>query len=138
MIFVHFDPNEIPFVTTKAGSGIRAAAIYVRREGGTEEASYDELQRMLSDRIGAAGISQQARDVKEHFEELKILYSQIPRTLSGTLPIFQSLTTQWADLFGKATPNPDYPSEDYQAFVRRILDAKKKLIESLIGVSKRV
>jgi len=37
---------------------------------------------------------------------------------------------------GDSQPNPHYPAEDYQPFVRRLLEAKKQLIENLVGLPK--
>lgn len=92
------------------------------------------LQRLISESIAAAGITQQTRDLKEHLDELKVLYGQIPRTLSSGLPVFESMATQWSGIFGKPAPNPAFPTEDYEAFVRRTLEAKKALIENVLGV----
>jgi hypothetical protein len=52
-------------------------------------------------------------------------------------PLFSKTALQFASMFvGESKSNPNYPSEDYQAFVRRILDAKKSLIEAALGLGK--
>jgi hypothetical protein len=43
-----------------------------------------------------------------------------------------------ADISNGLKTYPTYPQEDYQAFVRRLLDEKKVLIEGLIGVGKEI
>lgn len=140
VLFVHARPEGIPFVAQRTGSGIRGGAIYVRREGVTEEANYDEVQRLIAERIAASPQTAEARNLKEHLEELKVLYGEIPRYLQSSLPWFTTLAQQIAraaqPFVGESKPNPVYPSEDYQEFVRRLLDAKKSLIETLLGLRK--
>lgn len=136
VLFVHPIPDLIPFVSRRGGNGIRAAAIYVRKEGITEEASYEEIQRMLIERLAASPQSSEAQSIKEHLAELKVLYSEIPRHFPGAMPILGSLHNigMLANLFGPSKPNPDYPQEDYDAFVLRLLNQKKLLIEKLLGL----
>jgi hypothetical protein len=143
VIFVHARPDSLPFVAQRSTTGLRAGAIYVRREGQTEEASYEEVQNLLRQRLLAAPQTTEARNLKEHLEELKVLYAEIPRNLNipGGLfaPLFSKSAQQFASmLVGESKPNPTYPEEDYQAFVRRLLDGKKSLIEGLIGVGKKI
>lgn len=141
VVFVHARPDALPFVAQRAGTGLRAGAIYVRREGQTEEASYEEVQKLVAERLLSAPQTVEARNLKEHLEELKVLYAEIPRNLNapGSLfaPLFSKTAQQFANMLaGESKPNPGYPQEDYQAFVRRLLDGKKGLIEGLIGVGK--
>lgn len=141
VIFVHARPESLPFVAQRGTTGLRAGAIYVRREGQTEEASYEEVQNLIRQKLAAAPQTQEARGIKEHLEELKVLYAEIPRTLNapGSLfePLFSRTAQQFASMFvGESKPNPNYPVEDYQAFARRILDAKKLLIEAALGLGK--
>ncbi|MBN8169666.1 ATP-binding protein [Burkholderia multivorans] len=139
VIFVHPRLDALPFVAQRGTTGVRAGAIYVRREGQTEEGTYEEVQTLLKQRLASVPQTTEARDLKEHLEELKVLYAEIPRNLSapGSLfaPLFSKSAQEFASFFvGESKPNPNYPSEDYQAFVRRILDGKKTLIESILGL----
>lgn len=141
VVFVHARPDALPFVAQRGTTGLRAGAIYVRREGQTEEASYEEVQNLLRQRLAAAPQTEEARGIKEHLEELKVLFGEIPRTLNspGSLfePLFSKSAQQFASmLVGQSRPNPNYPAEDYQAFVRRMLDSKKLLIAAALGLSK--
>ncbi len=143
VIFVHARPEGLPFVAQRGTAGLRAGGIYVRREGQTEEASYEEIQNLIRQKLAATPQTEEARGIKEHLEELKVLYAEIPRHLNspGSLfePLFSKTAQQFASMFvGASKPNPNYPSEDYQAFVRHILDAKKALIESALGLAKKI
>ncbi|WP_313914094.1 ATP-binding protein [Tahibacter sp.] len=133
VVFVHPRPAALPFVAQKAGSGIRSGAIYIRREGQTEEATYDEVQRLIVERLNIGPQTAEARSLKEHLEELKVLYAEIPRYLqagSFNENFFQQLARATMFFGGESRANPNYPAEDYQAFVLRALEAKKKVIES--------
>lgn len=142
VIFVHARPEAVPFVAQRGGSGVRIGAIYIRREGATEEASYEDVQRLLTERLAASPQTIEARNLKEHLEELKVLYAEIPRNIQvGTSPFASSQfaieVAKVARLFsGETKANPEYPPEDYQAFVRRILEGKKKIIENVLGLPK--
>jgi len=77
VLFVDGIPAQIPYVARKSGTGLREGAIYTRREGVTEEASFEEINRLIADRIARELPSTQARHLLEHLEELKILYGEI-------------------------------------------------------------
>lgn len=141
VVFVHARPDCLPFVAQRGTTGLRAGAIYVRREGQTEEATYEEVQNLIRQRLLSVPQTAEARNLKEHLEELKVLYAEIPRTLNepGSLfaPLFSKSAQQWASLLvGESKPNPNYPKEDYQNFVHRILEGKKDLIEDILGIKK--
>lgn len=140
VLFIQTDFEALPFVCQRSGEKIRQGAIYIRHEGSTEEASHDEVQSLLKQRIAVSPKTAEAQNLKEHFEELKVLYSQIPKSVdAGNSPVASSEFVQeiakFANLFsGDKEPNPNYPEEDYQEFVARVLEAKKILIEGKLGV----
>lgn len=138
VLFVHSRPEAMPFVSRRNGSGIREAAIYVRREGITEEATYEDIQRLLGERLAASPQTAEARDLKEHLEELKVLFTEIPKQILGSPTLgFLSQMNYMASFFPSSSkPNPDFPTEDYEAFVLRMIKTKKKLIERLLGLDK--
>jgi hypothetical protein len=139
-LFIQSDAESLPYVAQRAGSGVRSGAIYIRREGATEEANYEEVQRLLRSRVSTSAQSAKASTLKEHLEEVKVLYAEIPRSIQTTAPPITRVDwakdlAKIASMFvGEREPNPDYPKEDYQAFIHRLLDGKKKLIERLLGL----
>jgi hypothetical protein len=133
VLFVHFHPDKIPFIARRAGNSIRAAAIYIRREGSTEEASNEELQRLFKERVAATPQTYEAQSLKQHLEELNVLYSEIPRFHHSFEPLV-GISSTLASLIGSTAANSKYPKEDYESFVRRLLDSKKLLIERLLGL----
>jgi hypothetical protein len=135
---------NVPFVALRGGEGIRAGAIYVRREGATEEGSYDDVQRLIKARLSAEPKSAEARSLKHHLEELKVLYDHVPMTIVDGSKVanrepteFDSLFAELARAFTSFVPqhkrNPDYPEEEFERFVLRMLDTKKMVIERIVS-----
>lgn len=123
VVLIDDHPQYIPFVSMKDGDGIRASAVYARRGTSTEEANYEELQRMLNRRIEKGYSSQGEFDLEKHLAELSVLYSRIPRfhyPFQDTLEILKG-----------GSKNPQYPEGDYETFVKRLIDEKKKIIEKI-------
>ena len=142
VLFIPSDSESLPFIAQRAGVGLRSGGIYIRREGATEEANYEEVQRLLRGRLTVSAQTAAAQDLKAHLEELKVLYKEIPRNIqTGSPPIAsadwaQSLA-KFASMFvGEFKANPMYPAEDYQSFIARVLEGKKRLIERVLGLPK--
>jgi hypothetical protein len=116
---VEDDPEALPFVAVRGSSELMSNRIYVRRGSSTEEASYDELQALLNRRIETGYSGRQELDLEMHCRQLQVLYGQISR-----LDAF---------IFGSKL-NSRFPKEDFTDFVLRMITAKKKLIERVLGL----
>jgi hypothetical protein len=128
VMFIEYDPKHIPLVSLRDGVGIRASAIYIRREGITEEVNHDELQRVLSTRIETRYSSTKEITLKEHLNQLRVLHQEIPRYTSIT-----DFFSAFADRLGQ--PNPGYPDETMEEFVLRMIALKKLRIEEELGIN---
>jgi len=135
MVKISPDVEHTPFVSRKAGTGIIADAIYVRRGTRTEIANHDELQEILNRRIETRYSTSKEITLEEHLGQLKILYSQIPTTLahSPALGRFLSGLLLPKDIL-TGVSNPEYPQETFTQFVIRCIERKKSRIESDLGV----
>ena len=71
VILIPSEPIHLPYVAMSEGDGIRNNAIYIRRGTNTEEANYDELQRVINRRLETAYFSQSELDARAHIEQLK-------------------------------------------------------------------
>jgi len=123
--------EHAPFVSLRAGTGIRASAIYVRREASTEEANYDELQGIINRRIGSGNSTSGEQNLKKELELLRTLYGEIPArvsSLSGFLTMGSSI--------GFDRPNPKYPEGGIDAFILDLIVLKQGRIASMLGVGK--
>ncbi|MGD1917943.1 MAG: hypothetical protein ACFCAD_03080 [Pleurocapsa sp.] len=143
----------IPFLPLTDGKDIYRNTIYIRKNRATEPANYDDIQDILNRRLQTEYTSSSERKLREHLEELKELYSHISKTtgkgyfrnsrnplgieLSNTLRsgILKTLNLDQfdsSDTYIPPKPNPNYPEEDYEQFVSRMIGLKKGIIESQI------
>ncbi len=122
VLLVDDRPEYIPFVARASGDGVRESAIYVRRGTGTEEANYEELQEIINRRLETVYSSHREFDLNRQLAELKALYNQIPRYRNMLDALMPALNA----------PNPHYPTEDFEIFILRMIEEKKKLIQSIL------
>jgi len=118
-------PEHIPFIAKADGDGIRKNAIYVRRGTSTKEANYEELQQILNRRLETGYSSRGELDLSKHLGELRVLYNYIPRYHS----VFRDMALILSSTM--KTINPRYPKEDFEAFVERMIEEKKEIIQSM-------
>ncbi|MBA4158942.1 MAG: ATP-binding protein [Gemmatimonadetes bacterium] len=117
-------PQYLPFTSKGAGDGIREDTIYIRRGTSSERANYEELQQILNRRIETGYSSRNELKLEQHLAELKALYQQVPR--------YRSIIDQLAVMGALYEPNPRFPKEDLPDFVLKLIEAKKKIIESIV------
>jgi predicted HTH transcriptional regulator len=147
-IIVDYDPKYIPFMPLKDGDKIKRNTIYIRKNRATEPANYDDIQDILNRRVETEYSSSSERKLREHLEELKELYTHISKTIgSGYFKrdLQQQLRKTFINLkrlnidlpdseddYVPPKPNPNYPEEDYEQFVARMIKLKKNIIEDVI------
>jgi hypothetical protein len=133
VLLVEYSVDHVPFVSMKSGDEIRAAAIYVHREGSTSEATYDELQRILNRRIEAGYSTSDEVDLKQHLEQLRILYAELPRYIPAAMEMLGGAGSALHSLMFRE--NPTVPEEGFEEFVGGMIEAKKAVIAKSLGVS---
>jgi predicted HTH transcriptional regulator len=146
VVIVGHDSIHIPFLSLKSGDNIKRDTIYTRRNRASEPINHDELQEILNSRIDTEYSTTNERKLIEHLEELKELYSRIPKTIKEVVSHkppsrpYGILGFQAEDMkmmFGeteyKTLPNPEYPKESYESFVSKIIEIKKDVIIKLIA-----
>lgn len=148
-ILVDYNPRYIPFMPLKDGEDIKRNTIYIRKNRATEPANYDDIQNIFNRRVETEYTSSSERKLREHLEELKELYSHITPTVGGgyfrknlfgelgkvmetvkSLNLPQSFDSSGTYIPPK--PNPNYPEENYEQFVARMIESKKNIIENEI------
>ena len=125
VIFAEDKPEQVPLIAAENGQGIRKAAIYIRRGAKTEEANYEELQKLINRRVETKYSSRTELVLDDHLGELQNLYQRIPRYLSGLPYAINKLMPLTYD-------NPSYPKESYDEFILRLIKIKKQEIERLV------
>jgi predicted HTH transcriptional regulator len=120
IIIVPYDSRHLPFISLKDGNDINRNTIYIRRNRASEPINHDELQITLNDRIDTEYSATSERNLIKHIEELKELYSYIPKTNLLSIPSI-------------GMRNPEYPEESFDSFMNRMIKLKKDVIVKFIS-----
>lgn len=120
VLLVEYNPQFIPFLCLKASDGIKENTVYVRRGTSTTEATHDDLQKIINDRVETGYSSKHVLALSEHLQQLKELYKtkenhSYMASFAKVMSIFEG------DKF-----------KDYNDFVEELISRKKsKIIEEL-------
>jgi len=126
VLLVEDDQAHLPFVAMRDGTHVRGNAIYTRRGVATEEANYDELQRIINRRLETGYSSRRELDLQAHVEQLRVLYEQVS---PYRMNVLSELLSRSMFQVMRRVPNPSYPEEDYETFIVRTIARKKRRIE---------
>ncbi len=142
VIFVSSNKDYIPYVAECDGEDLTRNRIYIRNNTCTEEANYEQLQRIIAERIRNGYDNSSELKLEEHFAQLKTLYKQIEKgTYDVTYednPFWSSAISSMTNFFNQRVrtkefiKNPDYPEEDFDQFVSKMIELKKKKIEAML------
>lgn len=129
VLIVEDTPEYLPFLSLRDGENIHRNKVYYRGSVNTDEASHEQLQEIINRRIETGYSSTKEMEFRDHLNQLKDLYGVISR-IHSSIP--------WLSSFGLAglftsTPNPNYPSEDFEKFVVRMIEKKKLIIDGLVS-----
>lgn len=133
VIIIEDKPEYIPFVSKGESAEVKKNTIYVRMGTNTINATYEDIQRIVNRRIETGYSSTSELNLEQHFAQLKILYENIRRyKYLGGINAMSSAFAQM--LQGEAVPNKCFPSEDFEQFINRMIDKKKKRIEKVLNL----
>lgn len=124
ILLIQDNPKFIPFVSRVDGDGIRQNTVYIRRQGETMEANYDELQEVINRRVETQYSSKIEKELENSLAELKVLYDCIPQKVES----YELEIEQYMDL----RSNPEYPREGFEAFIRKLIAFKKERITEMV------
>ncbi|MDE6024003.1 MAG: ATP-binding protein [Lachnospiraceae bacterium] len=148
IIVIHDTPERLPFVSLGQSDKIEKDVIYVRRGTKSVRASSEEIQRIIERKIATIYSDKTNISLDEHLIQLRKLYDELPQKIrvlvrKGTRAHFMTLLETFGERVGSVygTPdeyeeqdNPNYPDEDYEAFILRMINAKKLKIEKILDV----
>lgn len=125
-------PQYIPFLSlNSSGEILHKNRIYYREKINTEEATYEELKKIINRRLDT-NISTTVEDVfKEHLTQLKMLYSFVDKYFTKA-PFWMTNISSLALMGATREENPKYPKEDFEDFIIKMIQRKKDIIEGLI------
>src|SRR5260221_9347322 len=127
VVLIEYSVDHTPVLALREGEGLKSSVIYVRREGQTEEATHDEIQSIINKRIETRYSTSNEINLKQHMEQLKALYGEIPRSFGPSLTL--------GTLAAFLRPEPNANGETYEEFVYRMIDLKKAIIARAVGAS---
>lgn len=134
VVMIEYKPQLIPFISKGEGDGLKKDIIYVRRGTNTIPATYEDVQRLLNTRIETGYSSKSELDLEQHLAQLKILYANVNRfKYYGGINVMLQ-TAGGLMLRGEAKPNEAYPEEDFEGFITRMIEVKKKRIEKVLNL----
>jgi predicted HTH transcriptional regulator len=117
VVIVPDAPENLPFLPITETDGLRKTAIYVRRLASTEEASYDELQSLLSRKISSGVSTQPGNDLNHHLQQLESLYIALFRTRHHPL-LSVSLHT----------------AASHELFLKEMIQEKRSQIRAMLSI----
>lgn len=135
VLFVKDNPKSLPYICCKSGTDIKDGDIYIRTGTESRKATNYQLEKIIDRKLNACKIPRNKHiTLEEHFQQLKILYSELTYTTeSGWISsLRQALISLGSN---KTTQKKElYPKEDYDDFVLRALNKKKKRIEEELDI----
>ena len=148
IMVIHDTPERLPFVSLGQSEKIEKDVIYVRRGTKSEKATSEEINRIIERKIATIYSENTDMSLDQHLEQLKKLYSELPQKIQvlvrkGTQPNFAAALKVFGERIGAlyGTPdeyeekdNPNYPDEGYEAFILRMINAKKWKIEKVLDL----
>ena len=142
-------PEQLPFFSIGASDDIEKDCVYVRRGTSSEKASARDFETMIQRKLENVFKESNDLSLKEHLEQLQFLYDSIPQKkrilikkgnrFVGAMEGLQVLSERMTEIFGEPdqyeeVPNENYPSEDYEQFLVRMIDKKKLKIEKILDL----
>ena len=148
IMVIHDTPERLPFVSLGQSEKIEKDVIYVRRGTKSEKATSEEINRIIERKIATIYSENTDMSLDQHLEQLKKLYSELPQKIQvlvrkGSQPNFAAALKAFGERIGAmyGTPdeyeekdNPNYPDEGYEAFILRMINAKKLKIEKVLDL----
>ena len=135
-IFIQNQVKYLPFLSKNESASLKKDIVYVRRGTQSIQANYEELQTIFNKRIESEYNTSSELKLEEHLAQLKLLYGQIKKYYFID-PIWDDIPEEEQKTIIREQDhyrrdNLNYPREDYEEFIGRLIDIKKSVIEGVI------
>jgi len=117
VVLVEFSEKILPILSLKDGSGINANVAYIREGTESIEANHEKLEHLINLRIESGYSSSHTLDLREHLEQLQVLY----KARKSTNP-FGVASIAMASIWGD-------PLKEYYQFVEEMISSKMLRIQ---------
>ena len=130
VLIVEDRPEHLPYLCRCDGTEISNRMVYIRDRVSSTPATHDALQRLLNRRIATGQSTTRILSLREHIDELRELYALIPQYRQRDLFVTAAVAAAARSI---QTSNPNYPNENFEQFVGRLIEKKKDAIESFLS-----
>ena len=110
-------PERLPFLAIADGNELRAGVVYVRKGVSTRLATHDQLQKVINRRIETGYSTERELTLREHLEELKVLYAE-------WRPADHYFASMVSSMFNSGA--------NYNDFIGGMIERKKEIVASLL------
>ena len=148
LLLVNDTPERLPFISQAQTTDLTKDTIYIRRGTKCERATASEIEKLLEYRIDTIFKESSDLTLKQHLEQLRILYNELPKKINvlvrkGISP-FAGIASSLATSFKpfsilsqdeyEEQDNPEYPQESYEEFINKMIKKKKLKIEKFLDL----
>lgn len=135
ILIIKDNPKSLPYVCCKDGNDIKDGEIYIRTGTESRRANNYQIEKVIDRKLNACKIPKN-KDIslEKHLKHLKILYSELTYTTdTGWISSLAKVLTGIGN--NKKTEKKElYPKEDYDDFILKVLNKKKKRIEEELDI----
>ena len=136
ILIIDDNPLELPYICCKDGTILSDGDIYIRKGTESVKANNYDIDKMIQRKMNESKIPRRnTLNLEDHLSQLKTLYSELTYT-TNTSEILKGMTSIITSFLGtKVTQKKEcYPKEDYDDFIVRMLNKKKKRIDEELDI----
>lgn len=135
ILLIKDNPKNLPYVCCRNGNDIKDGEIYIRTGTESTRANNHQIDKMIEKKLNACKIPRNKElSLEKHLEQLKVLYSELTYTTdTGWISNLTKALTYFSSN-KKIEKKELYPKEDYDDFILKVLNKKKKRIEEELDV----
>lgn len=119
VVVVEYGEKVLPLLALKSGTDIKGNVAYVRDGTESIEANHEQLEHLINLRVESGYSSSHTLDLREHLEQLKVLYQSRKETGIGMISVSQAMIEGF---FGPSL-------NEYYDFVEEQIARKRTRIE---------
>lgn len=133
VLIVEDTPQYLPFLSlNSSGNELHKNRVYYRGKTNTEEATNDELKKIINRRLDTNVSTTEEDNFKENLNQLKILYSFLDKYYTKSPFWMANISATLSAIQGTKEKNPNYPEEDFEDFILRMVSLKKEVIANKV------
>ena len=149
-VIIRDTPERLPFFSLNTTTDLEKDTIYIRRGTSSVKANASDMELMIQRKLDNVYKESSNLSLGEHMEQLRFLYDSIPKTkrilvkrgnqYTGALAGIRVLQERMSEILGgepdvyEDIPNENYPEEEFEEFLVRMIEQKKLKIEKVLDL----